>query len=395
MHSNLMYNIYIAFSNYISASGFNCAIVFKHFTEDSISTIETFTQTKLQSILESTEKCTRADHDELYMNFFGKYYQNPSEFKFTKEERNILIALARHVKLVADAVQDNSGLHHFQYADSMEGMLEAFTGSYFESVPDAISPQITETPQSRTHSFLDKLRKSADKNLNRAEAGYRFDDDIKDFAAYIRMLAGAKAYQTMHRNMELAIPSLSSLDRFIRQTKDVLIEGQLRLQELLTYLQDRSLPLVVSLSEDATRIDGRPQYDSKTNEILGFVLPLDENGMPVPHSFPARNAIEIFGHFKTQETAHFVNVVMAQPMGNFAPFCLLLFASNSKYTARDVYSRWNYITNELKKVGIGVLTFSSDSDPRFVNAFLQYPYVFLLISIEAQAKIQNKFRFQV
>lgn len=189
------------------------------------------------------------------------------------------------------------------------------------------------------------------------------------------MLAGRSAYQTIHRNLKLAIPSLSSVDKYIRQAKDTLVEGQLRCRELLTYLEKRKLPLIVSLSEDATRIDGRPQYYSKSNEILGFVLPLNEHGMPKPHSFLARNADEMIHHFSVQDTAHFVNVVMAQAMSNVPPFCLLLFASDSKYNAETVVNRWNFIKNELKKVGICVLTFSSDSDLRSVpNHFLTLTY---------------------
>lgn len=84
--------------------------------------------------------------------------------------------------------------------------------------------------------------------------------------------------------------------------------------ELLNYLKERKLSLVVSLSEDATRITGRLQYDSVTNEVMGFVLPINSrNGMPIPFSFKARNALEIAKHFNTQngkEVASNVTAVM-------------------------------------------------------------------------------------
>lgn len=51
------------------------------------------------------------------------------------------------------------------------------------------------------------------------------------------------------------------MNRYIMKTSDKLIEGKLRTNELLEYLKLRQLPLVVSLSEDATRIEGRPQCD--------------------------------------------------------------------------------------------------------------------------------------
>lgn len=149
-----------------------------------------------------------------------------------------------------------------------------------------------------------------------------------------------------------------------------MVEGCLRSNQLLKYLKDRSLPLVVSISEDATRIDGRIQYDAKTNQISGFVLPINsETGMPIPYSFQARNATEILNHFSSGNTvAHFVNVIMARPLANYPPFCLLLFSSDGRYTAEDVIKRWKYIEKELETIGIHVLTISSDSDPRYNSA---------------------------
>lgn len=36
----------------------------------------------------------------------------------------------------------------------------------------------------------------------------------------------------------------------------------------------------VWISEDGTRITGRLQYDPGSNQIVGLLLPLDENGLP-------------------------------------------------------------------------------------------------------------------
>lgn len=129
---------------------------------------------------------------------------------------------------------------------------------------------------------------------------------------------------------------------------DRLIEGELRCGALVEYLKKRSLPTIVALSEDATRINGPVQYDPVSNEIIGFVLPTDdENGMPIPHSFPARSCDEMIKHFSSSNSvANFVNVVMAKPFANVRPFCLLLFCSHSKFTAESVVKRWKYIAAE-------------------------------------------------
>lgn len=76
------------------------------------------------------------------------------------------------------------------------------------------------------------------------------------------------------------------------------LEGKLRYEELLTYLKDRDFPSRVSLSEHATRIQATVCYDPKTNQMVGFSLPFDENELPTPFSYMARDTKEIGSHFK-------------------------------------------------------------------------------------------------
>lgn len=89
------------------------------------------------------------------------------------------------------------------------------------------------------------------------------------------MISGPLAYKTLQSNLEGALPSLPSVNRYIHSSHYHIIEGILRAQELRNYLDERGLPKVVCISEDATRIVGRVQYDSRTNQLLGFTLPLN------------------------------------------------------------------------------------------------------------------------
>lgn len=134
-------------------------------------------------------------------------------------------------------------------------------------------------------------------------------------------------------------------------------------------MEERGLEKVVSISEDATRIVGRIQYDSSTNQIVGFTLPLDpKNGMPIPFSFSAYDASVIIDHFaKNNSISAFFNVMMAQPIGSkySPPFCLLIYGSDNKFTSHDVCKRWEYVTRELNQRNIETLTFATDSDPRY------------------------------
>lgn len=86
-------------------------------------------------------------------------------------------------------------------------------------------------------------------------------------------------------------------------------------------------------------------------EPIGFVSPLDENGMPKMNYFRARNAKEIELNFQTGKEASIIYVVMAQPIKQgIPPFCLQLFGSDNKFTADEVSKRWKYIKSELAKV---------------------------------------------
>lgn len=212
---------------------------------------------------------------------------------------------------------------------------------------------------------------TADRNANRNKHGYRYNDPkLNMYATYLRMIAGPLAYETIQKNLECALPALVSVNRYINASGYRMNEGILRTEELQLYLTERSLQPTVVLSEDATRITGRVQYDKRSNQLIGFVLPLNSaNGLPIPFKYPARNAEEILNHFSGEnEVATFMNVIMAQPLANVPPFCLTIFGSNNKYSSMDVARRWKHIVNELTEIGIKVLVISSDSDPRYNKA---------------------------
>lgn len=146
-------------------------------------------------------------------------------------------------------------------------------------------------------------------------------------------LAGRSAYYTIHGNLQLAIPSLSTTNLYARKIGNRIFDAHLRTKDLLKYLTERKLELIVSLSEDATRIDGRIQYDSVRNQIVGFFSPLDEDtGMPIPDAFPARSCAEIVKHFSIGNSpAKYDNVVMAQPLAKYLPFyCCTVLIQNTQ-----------------------------------------------------------------
>lgn len=312
-----------------SMCGFDNALVFKNMSDEDIDYVEEF---------------TKKEHFDQY---------------FHRGHRKMLKEIVHHVKNVVDGKGVNTGLNYFSTI-SLEHEKR------IENVSNQIENQDHKT---RTHYFLNKLVSTANQNVTRKKGGFRYDNDIKFFATYLRMIAGPLAYKTIQQNLVLSLPSLPSTNRYIHSTNCHIIEGVLRADELYTYLTERNLPLVVCLSEDATRIVDKTQYNPSTNQISGFVAPLKENGMPVAFNYPARNAEEIAQHFLNENSVStFVNIIIAQPLGDVSPFCLLVFGSDNKYTADQVKKRWLYIKAELNKRNIMVLTISSDSDPRYNSA---------------------------
>lgn len=287
-----------------------------------------------ENSLEIPYGCTSKD-------LFGLYSITPSRFKFLPGDRKLIKVICNHL-----TKDDKKSTLPVESAENQD--------------PDA----------RRTIFFINKLRSNAERNLNTTKEGYEYDIETKLYASYLRMICGPLGYNILQRNLVGALPALVSTNRYINTSKFFVPEGVLRCKELLQYLKDRNLPLVISLSEDATRIVGRLQYNRKTNQIIGFTLPTDsKTGMPIPLSYPANNAQSILNHFAGNHSiSSFVNVIMAQPLGNYPAFCLSIYGSDGKFSSKNVENRWTFITAELMKFNIKVLTISSDSDPKYNRA---------------------------
>lgn len=155
-------------------------------------------------------------------------------------------------------------------------------------------------------SFLKSLVDIADKNTGKKK-GARYDDTLKLFATYLYIIGGRMLYETLCTNLPL--PSLSTVSRTLDDSSAIIIEGDIRVAELVNFLRSRNLPTVLWLSKDAARITGRVQYDSKTNQLVGFSLPLDENGMPIKSSFTATSAKQIEEYFINNTAANLLYVI--------------------------------------------------------------------------------------
>lgn len=328
-----------------SICGFNKGIIFQTVDDEDIAYVEDFVRTKISQLIEIHFMNNAIyDYQQHACCFFGEFTNNPLDFKYSVSEKWLIKQIVDHVNRIAQ-MKTNGGLSYFEFSpfdSKMKITVEKIP--FFGKETESVGEELQNLPKTNFTKpvLLNKLISEAQKNDSRQKHGYRYDKDVKDIAAYLRMVGGKLAFETLQSNFLSALPSESTTRKYISETNDHVSEGVLRSIELLDYLKTRNLPFVVSLSEDATRISGRIQYDSKSNEIIGFVLPINkQTGMPIAHSFPARNAEEIFSHFKGgNSVAHFVNVVMAQPLADAPAFCVLVYGSDSKYSAEDVINRY-------------------------------------------------------
>lgn len=151
----------------------------------------------------------------------------------------------------------------------INGMEESLVRPNVDSTSNFI---ITENVKKQTSTFLSMLVRCYSERSKYKSGGYRYSNALKLFSTYLFVVGGRITYETLAANLPL--PSMSTIMRTISSSSVTLIEGCCRTAELKNFLQDRHLPLAVWLSEDATRITGRVQYDSGTNQLVGFVLPL-------------------------------------------------------------------------------------------------------------------------
>jgi len=150
-------------------------------------------------------------------------------------------------------------------------------------------------------------------------------------------------------------------------------EGEINLKVLVEFFsQHADLPKVVCVSEDATAINKRREYDRKTNSIIGSSGFLNEDGLPEPTDFIVKKAEDITSHFDRFEPATVAFVVVANPIcGDFPGIRIAAFGSNNKFTSIDVQKRANAIERELKKEGIEMLIYSADGDSRELKTMRQ------------------------
>lgn len=350
-----MFTLFQFLDTDFSTCGYANKISLKSIGEDDFDFVENFVRTELLKRLE--EKCHRMNISFEGIDrkhFFGDFVSNTAAFHFNDFEKETIHNAGKIVHKLKEVdpkqtddkeiIENAKQIKHWFCDDNSEGI---------------------EINAPTSHHLLNEMIAASKRNMNRPKQGFRYGDSFKRYCVQNRLLGGPMAYRTQQLNLKGCYPSISTTNRYIHRSDHAIIEGILRVDELLVYLKERNLPLWVSLSEDETKIENRSQFDSRSNQIIGFCLPIDENGMPIPFCFKARSLDEMLRHYAHDiPMANFVNTIIAKPLGNSSSFCLLIYGTNGSENAEVISTRWNFIAEKLRKVGIGVLNISTDSAPK-------------------------------
>ena len=131
---------------------------------------------------------------------------------------------------------------------------------------------------------------------------------------------------------------MRTVQRIIRKEYKVLCEGEFRFDDLTAHLTQYNVPHIVTIGEDATRVISRVEYDSETDRCVGFVLPVNQFGLPDGDSFLAISFEAIERIFSAHEISKYAYVYMVQPLAapDVPSFCLACFGTNNKFTSEHV-----------------------------------------------------------
>ncbi|CAG9768534.1 unnamed protein product [Ceutorhynchus assimilis] len=317
--------------------------------------------------LDSIDESTNTSSNQLCKIDNQDMDKVPSKWKRQKYQRHERVRRARENLLDDQSLITN----YFFIAEKVSEVVSRNSGladELLENISEIETVQNTDNSVSELPRLLKTLQDLSLKNSTCSNNRNRYDDATKKFAVYLFYIGGRLLYETLKANLENSLPSISTLNRFLDTRNEPLQEGGFDFKGLLKHLTDRGLPKMIWVSEDGTRVTGKIEYDSKSNNVIGLVLPL-RDGLPQQGTFPATSAEAIKAYFQTGVKATYAYVIMAQPLHvGASTYCLSLFGTDNSFTTEQVTLRWEWMKKEAKKFGITIMGFSSDGDTRLLRA---------------------------
>ena len=215
--------------------------------------------------------------------------------------------------------------------------------------------------------LLQRIFENAQNNSGNSKQGYRHDLIVKKFGAALYCLVGKSGFDLLHKNLGSALPSLSTVQRLVTTKK--VKEGKFYFKELKNHLDEWKAPPFVNIHIDDTRVKSLIEYDSINDQFIGFCL---EGTIPNLDMFRFQTFEEIKDAFIKSSKAKYAHCIVAKPIEVLCPsFILCVIGTDSKYDNNDISSRWVYIAEKLKDIGITVVCNGADGASPFLKAMLK------------------------
>ena len=139
-----------------------------------------------------------------------------------------------------------------------------------------------------------------------------------------------------------------------------------------------------------TRIKNCVEYDSYTDRLVGFVLPLLD-GLPVCDAFVFQTFEGIKDAFNNSTVAKYAHCIVIKPIKVDAPsFVLSVLGTDSKYDHAVIMKRWQHIDKELLKRGVRVVSNGSDGAGPFLKAMVAETKLF---TVSKNSNVPTSWKF--
>lgn len=204
----------------------------------------------------------------------------------------------------------------------------------------------------------------------RGYSGNRFDDNTKRLFTYLYIKGGPACYESIYLNSVL--PVAKSCKREITDSK-ILEVGKFYIEEYVEFLKAHEADCgEVIISEDATRLSDRVEYDPTSNQLFGLQPDHDETtGLPKINFFQVSTPSKLVDFLKKFKSSPYLQVVTAKLMKIGTPCRIIsVFPTDNKYTTKMVIARWNLMKKKFNDHGFNI-RMSSDADPRLLGAMKQ------------------------
>ena len=222
--------------------------------------------------------------------------------------------------------------------------------------------------------ILNALMKNAQSNARGAKNANRHGAVMKEFASSLFCIVGRSRYEFIKSNFGDAIPSLSTVNRVLSMHRNMK-EGHFYFNDLKEHLLKWKCPLFVHIHVDDTRTLNHVEYDQLTDRFVGFCLPT-KDGIPDSDAFVFHSFEEIKAAFEVNKISKYAHVMVARPISYSPAFVFFICGTDGSYNYMDVLSRFRYVTAELMKIGVTVLSFGADGAGPFLKAMINGSQLF-------------------